>query len=138
MRRQFQLPEDDVTFLENLGLKWETIIDRGMHWIVIYDYPVTSGYNAKKTAVAIKIETGYPRTGLDMAYFFPAISRQDGKPINAVSIQQIDGKHFQRWSRHRTATNPWREGIDDLSTHMSLISFWFEQEFLKRANGITS
>ncbi len=138
MRRQFQLPEDDLVFVESLGLEWDAIIDKGMHWIIIYDYPVPSGYNVSETTVAIKIETGYPRVGLDMAYFYPALSRLDGNAINALCAQQIDGKTFQRWSRHRTPSNPWREGIDDLSTHMSLVSFWFEQEFLKRANGIAA
>jgi hypothetical protein len=73
-----------------------------------------------------------------MAYFFPALSRLDGKAINAISFQPINGKTYQRWSRHRTGQNPWREGIDDLSTHLSLISFWFEQEFIKRPNGIAA
>jgi hypothetical protein len=138
MRRQFQLPEDDIVFLESLGLAWETIVDAGMHWVIIHDYPVHAGYQVTATTVAVKIETGYPRTGLDMAYFHPALTRTDGQPINAICPQMIDGKAYQRWSRHRTAINPWREGIDDLSTHMSLVSFWFEQEFLKRANGIAA
>jgi len=138
MRRQFHLPEEDITFLESLGLHWEAIVDSGMHWVVTYDYPVFPGYNLKKVTVAIKIETGYPRSPLDMAYFFPALHRSDGKAIGELSIQPIDGKQFQRWSRHRTSANPWREGIDDLSTHMALVSFWFEQEFKKQPNGITT
>ena len=138
MRRQFQIPEDDIVYLDNRGLDWETVNDAGMHWVIIYHYPVPLGYTILDTTVAIKIETGYPRTGLDMAYFFPALVRKDGQPINATCQQSIDSKLFQRWSRHRTALNPWREGVDDLSTHMSLVSFWFEQEFLKRANGITT
>ncbi len=138
MRRQFQLPEHDIIFLDGLGLPWEAIIDQGMHWVLIYDYPVHNGYNLKNVSVAIKIETGYPRAALDMAYFFPHLNRLDGKAINATSVQPIDGKQFQRWSRHRTGQNPWREGIDDLSTHLSLITFWFEQEFIKRPNGIAA
>jgi len=138
MRRQFQLPEHDVIFLDGLGLQWETIIDRGMQWVLIHEYPVYNGYNQKKVSVAIKIETGYPRAPIDMAYFFPHLSRLDGKPIKAISIQPIDGKQFQRWSRHRTGQNPWREGIDDLATHLGLVSFWFEQEFIKQPNGIAA
>ncbi|AYL99454.1 E2/UBC family protein [Mucilaginibacter celer] len=132
MRRQFQLPESDAIYLENLGNDWETIIDGGMHWVIIKDHPVPLGYNISNTDIAIKIETGYPRTGLDMAYFYPGLTRLDGKLIGAVCLQPIDGKQFQRWSRHRTATNPWREGVDDLSTHVALISYWFEEEFTKR------
>jgi len=138
MRRQFQLPEEDVIFLDSLALEWETINDQGMQWVVINDYPVAKGYNLDKISVAIKIETGYPRSPLDMAYFFPALQRLDGIAINALSGQAIDGKQFQRWSRHRSGSNPWREGIDDLSTHMSLVRFWFEQEFIKKPNGIAA
>jgi hypothetical protein len=138
MRRQFQLPEEDIIFLDSISAPWEAIVDRRMQWVIVYDYPICSGYNVEKVTVAIKIETGYPRSPLDMAYFFPALLRKDGKAINAVAFQPLDGKQFQRWSRHRTAANPWREGIDDLSTHMGLISFWFEQEFKKQPNGITT
>jgi E2/UBC family protein E len=138
MRREFILPEDDIAFLDGLSLQWETIINQGMHWLLIYRYPVCAGYNMQETCVAIKIETGYPRTPLDMAYFFPSLMRQDGILINATSNQIIDGKTFQRWSRHRTAANPWREGVDDVSTHLCLVDFWFRQEFIKKPHGITT
>jgi len=138
MKMDFQLPEEDVNFLNGLELTWETVNDRGMQWVIIHDYPVAPGYNQNKVSVAIKIETGYPRSPLDMAYLFPDLQRLDGKTINAICGQLIDGVQYQRWSRHRTLQNPWREGVDDLSTHMTLVSFWFEQEFLKRANGITT
>lgn len=138
MRKDFQLPEEDVIFLDRTGLSWETITDNNMQWVIVHNFPVLSGYNHEMVSVAIKIETGYPRTQLDMAYFYPSLQRLDGKTINALCNQVIDGKQFQRWSRHRTAVNPWREGIDDLSTHMALISFWFEQEFIKQPNGITT
>lgn len=138
MKMDFQLPEEDVNFLDGLSLTWETVNDRGMQWVIIHNYPVAPGYNEQKVSVAIKIETGYPRTPLDMAYFYPALQRLDGKTINAICGQSIDGINYQRWSRHRTAQNPWREGVDDLSTHLALVSFWFEQEFIKNANGITT
>jgi hypothetical protein len=137
MKRDFHLPEEDCKFLDGIG-EWETISNSGMQWVIIHDYPVCPGYNIEKVTVAIKIETGYPRTALDMAYFFPALHRKDGKVIRATTSQSIDGKSFQRWSRHRTSQNPWREGIDDLSTHLSLVSFWFELEFKKQPNGITT
>jgi hypothetical protein len=138
MRKNFQLPEVDVAYLDELGLPWETVTDRGMQWVIVNNYPVISGYNQQNVSVAIKIETGYPRAPLDMAYFCPALQRIDGKAINAISSQQIDGKEYQRWSRHRTSLNPWREGIDDLSTHLALVNFWFEQEFIKKPNGIAA
>ncbi len=138
MRKDFHLPENDIDFLKSLGLNWETINEGGMQWVIIHNYPVPFGYNVTETAVGIKIESGYPRAQLDMAYFFPPISRLDGKTINATSFQPINGQVFQRWSRHRTGQNPWREGIDDISTHMAMVSFWFEQEFTKQPNGIAA
>lgn len=138
MRRDFQLPEEDTLFLDNLGLIWEALNDARMQWVIIHNYPVPAGYNVQQVKVAIKMETGYPRTPLDMVYFFPSLNRLDGKRINAVSMQSIGGELFQRWSRHRTPANPWRAGIDDISTHISLISFWFEQEFIKQPNGIAA
>lgn len=135
-RRQFDLLEEDVEFLESLGLLWETLSESTGMWAIIYDYPVCLGYNLQRVIVAIKIEPGYPRTQLDMAYFFPGLSRSDGQPIGATSAQPIDGKSFQRWSRHRTGQNPWREGVDNLGTHMSLVSYWFKQEFEKRPNAV--
>lgn len=136
MRRDFQLPEADVDFLNSLGLPWVTVNDQGMQWVIIHGYSVGSGYNVNKVNVAVKIETGYPRSPLDMAYFYPALARKDGNPIGALAPQNILGLTYQRWSRHRTPVNPWRDGVDDLSTHMSLVSFWFEQEFIKRPNAI--
>lgn len=138
MRREFQLPEDDVLFLDQLEGDWETVNDGGMQWLLLHNFPVPIGYNLQNVRVAIKIEAGYPRTPLDMVYFFPSIARADGKQINAVSSQMIKGEAYQRWSRHRTPANPWREGIDDISTHVALISFWFEQEFLKQPNGLAA
>ncbi|HMX00892.1 MAG TPA: multiubiquitin domain-containing protein [Cyclobacteriaceae bacterium] len=135
-RKQFHLLEEDAEYLDSLGLPWETLSDSTGMWIIVYNYPVCSGYNVETVTVAIKVEPGYPRAQLDMAYFYPALSRKDGQPIGAVSGQQIDGKAFQRWSRHRTGENPWREGIDNLGTHLSLVSFWFKQEFDKRANAV--
>ena len=102
MKRQFQLPESDVVFLDGLGLPWEAVNDAGMQWVIIHNYPVPAGYSVTDASVAIKIESGYPRAQLDMAYFFPALSRSDGKAINAITFQPIDGKLFQRWSRHRS------------------------------------
>ncbi len=138
MRRQFQLPEEDEIFLRSLDLNWELVNDQGMQWVIIKSYPLPSGYTVDLVDVAIKIDTGYPRTPLDMGYYFPALQRKDGKAIGALSPQMIDGKQYQRWSRHRTSVNPWREGVDDLSTHMALVSHWFLQEFTKQPNEHTA
>jgi hypothetical protein len=131
MRRQFAMPENDQAHLDARGLPWETIISNGGRWVLIHTFPVSGGYNHSSVDVAVKIEPGYPDTQLDMVNFYPPLARLDGRPIGALSLQVIDGKGFQRWSRHRTGANPWRPGEDDLSSHLSLIEYWLERELKK-------
>lgn len=131
MRKDFELPEIDTEFLSRSGRRWETIRDAG-EWVIISDYPLPPGYNVANATIALKIDGGYPVTQIDMVYFDPPLGREDGKPIGALSPQPISGKQFQRWSRHRTGENPWRPGVDDISTHLSLVDFWLEREFKLR------
>jgi len=128
MRRQFRLPEADEAYLEALGLPWETGVDGVVQWLLIHDRPVPAGYNHTKALTAIQIPASYPDVQLDMVYFLPALARADGGQINALSSQPIDGKSFQRWSRHRTSENPWRAGEDDLAGHLTLVDHWLLRE----------
>jgi hypothetical protein len=131
LRRQFDLLPEDESFLKEYGLPWETIVD-GSPWVLIHDFPTHEGYNHPRATVAIRLETGYPTSPLDMAYFCPALARMDSKPIGATNAeQQLDGKSYQRWSRHRTAQNPWKAGQDGLGSHVILIEDWLEREFRK-------
>ncbi len=130
MRREFMLPEIDVEFLESLKLDWETISSGG-NWLLIHKVPVPEGYNLAEVTTALMIAPGYPVSQIDMAYFYPHLTRNDGKGIGALASHVIDNKNFQRWSRHRTAENPWRPGLDDVSTHLQLVHYWFERELNK-------
>jgi len=131
LRREFDMLPVDREFLDEYGLPWETIVD-GSQWVLIHDFPVPRGYNQATVTAAIRIETGYPDAELHMVYFFRALARRDGKPIGATEArQQLDGKSYQRWSRHRTATNPWKIGRDHIGTHVILIEDWLDREFEK-------
>jgi Prokaryotic E2 family E len=131
LRRQFDLLPDDQRFLDEYGLSWETIAD-GSLWVLIHDFPTHEGYNHQRVTAAVRIETGYPKTELNMVYIFPALARKDGKTIGATNAkQQLDGKTFQRWSRHRTKENPWKIGRDNLGSHVILIEDWLSREFEK-------
>ena len=132
MRVDFLFPETDQLFLKSLGLPWETIREGNYQWLLIRDYPVPNGYNVAKVCVALMIPPGYPSAQIDMAYFYPHLAKTDGKPIGALAFQIIGGVTYQRWSRHRTGTNPWRPGIDDVSTHLQLVDYWFERELKKQ------
>ncbi|MBS1682158.1 MAG: hypothetical protein JST48_10625 [Bacteroidetes bacterium] len=131
MRRYFNLTESDHDFLESNKFNWETVKEHNMQWLLLHDFPVPDGYNCKSVTVALMIPPGYPVAQIDMAFFHPFLSRLDLAPIGALSFQNIDGRIFQRWSRHRTAQNPWQPGVDDVSTHLELVKYWFEREINK-------
>lgn len=131
-RRMFELPAEDVAFLEEYGCPWESVID-GSHWVLLHEFDTRNpGYNHERVTAAVRIETGYPKAALDMVYFNPGLDRTDGKPINATSATQaICGQTFQRWSRHYTPAHPWVIGENNLGTHILTIEDWLRREFEK-------
>lgn len=132
MRRMFKLPEEDEDFLnEILRLPWETVQEKGVNRLIIHEYPIPAGYNHSKVSLNLRLEGGYPGSQIDMVYFFPALALLDGRPIPALANDPLDGKVWQRWSRHRTAENPWVAGIDSVQSHLILVDGWLEKEVQK-------
>lgn len=128
-RREFGLPSADEEFLVQYGLPWETVIN-GSRWVLIHDFPAPPGYQQEMVSIALRIESGYPVTQLDMVYVHPHLQRRDGKPIPKTNAcQPLESKTWQRWSRHRSAENPWRPGVDGIETHVYLVEDWFSREF---------
>lgn len=130
-RRQFHLPARDEIFLNSLNLRWEAVVDGGVRRVIVHDIPLPIGYTTQTVTMNMRIEAGYPEAQIDMAYFFPPIARADGKQINAICPDIFDGKEWQRWSRHRTAQNPWRPGLDNVGTHYAAIKGWLCAELDK-------
>jgi len=129
-RRQFQLPEADAAGLDDAGFNWETVTVSNNGWLLVHGHRVPSGYNIEATSVAVQIPGGYPTAALDMAFFHPPLSRKDGRGIpNTESTASIDGKNWQRWSRHYTSSNPWIPGEYNVLTHLALVNHWLEREF---------
>ncbi len=127
-RRQFELLEFDREFLDSCGLLWETVIDGNTRWVMLPDYPVIIGYSYTSVSIALELSPSYPDTQIDMVYFNPHLARVDGKAIKQLATRSIDGKIWQRWSRHRTEANPWRRGYDCIETHFLLVDEWLERE----------
>ncbi|TWI06374.1 E2/UBC family protein [Aerolutibacter ruishenii] len=129
LRRDFTLPPADVEFLDAFGRPWETVT-HGNGWVLIHDVPAPRpGYAIESYTMAIRIEPGYPMACLDMVYVYPALVRADGQPINATQVtQDIEGRSYQRWSRHYTAENPWIPGTDGLERHVLSAEQWFARE----------
>jgi hypothetical protein len=130
-RRHFELLPEDQAFLERLDLAWEAVIDNNVKRVVIYGYPLPDGYRADCADLNVRIERSYPDTQIDMVYFYPALEKNEGRAIGAIANDNFDGKVWQRWSRHRTKQSPWRPGIDNLESHLMLVSEWLTREVQK-------
>lgn len=131
MRCEFELMQDDLAYLQALGLPWETVLAGEVRRVLIHGFPIPKGYNIKQASVHVVLPKGYPDTQIDMAYFSPSLSRTDGKTIRQLSTAAFDGNNWQQWSRHRTSASTWRIGEDNLSTHMGLVADWLDQELHK-------
>jgi hypothetical protein len=132
-RRQFELPDFDREHLECLGCVWETIVDGGKRWLLVHRYPIPSGYNVGEANLGLQIEPNYPDVQIDMVYFDPHLARVDGGAIGALTTQPLEGRTWQRWSRHRTSENPWRREEDCVETHLFLVNEWLAREIRKAA-----
>ena len=133
LRREFDLRPDDKECLDEYGVPWETILDYEDRIILIHGFSIKpSGYNHKTVTAAILLDPSYPDTEIDMVYFYPPLARKDGETIYSTEhIETIDGKPFQRWSRHRADDNPWDPEEDNVGTHLSMIEDCLEMEFEK-------
>jgi len=130
LRRDFKLAVEDTEYLDSLKLVWETVRDpNGAFLLIIDGWGLPPGYNVSVAKLALVIPSGYPDTQIDMAYFSPALARLDGKQINNLTSVVWQAGIFQQWSRHRTGANPWRPGIDDISTHLSMVDDFLRREF---------
>lgn len=128
MRREFDLPANDVEYLTSTGLNWETIVDGRAQWLLIHNRPTHIAYEPEVALTALQIVPDYPDGALDMVWFFPSLGQKGGQAIRQLSTQLIDGREFQRWSRHRTPENPWRPGLDDVGAHLILVDHWLARE----------
>ncbi|TAZ86574.1 hypothetical protein ELH72_08635 [Rhizobium ruizarguesonis] len=120
--REFALLEIDESYLESVGLQWETRNSDGHRWLIIRDYPVPDGYAAKSTTLALMVPPTYPQAEIDMFYVRPPLRRSSGIAIPATEASQaIGGLPFQRWSRHRGTIAPWNPQRDSVVTHLVLV-----------------
>jgi Prokaryotic E2 family E len=128
MRRAFQLAEEDLECLAALGVAWEAVAENNAKWLIFPEYQIPEGYNHRKASAALRIPPLYPDEQIDMVYFFPALALTNGKAIKQLTPFPLDGKQYQQWSRHRTAENPWRAGLDNICTHLLQANSWLERE----------
>lgn len=126
-RREFSLLPADVSFLDDSGLRWQTIRD-GNRWLIVENYPLPPGFNVPSCTIAVQIPESYPSAQLDMFFCHPALTANDAVPPQTEHRQAIAGTLFQRWSRHRGAGSAWTPGVDNLESHFTLIEHALSRE----------
>lgn len=120
--RQFRLLPADEIYLDSTFQHWQATLDNGRQWVIVPEYPLPAGYSEAFATLAIEVPTTYPMQQIDMFYVFPAVAVLSGTMILATEHREtIQGKSYQRWSRHRGANSPWRPRIDNIMTHLALV-----------------
>lgn len=107
--------------------------DGNTQWLIFHNWQVPPGYTAETVNIALLIPGNYSDSQIDMVYFKPALARKDGKAINALTSQVIEGGTWQRRSRHRSVTHPWRPVVDDVASHLTLVDEWLWREHFPKA-----
>lgn len=121
-RRAFHLLDVDQLYLDQLDLRWETVINDQRRWLLIHNFPLPKGYQPSNVTLALEVPVGYPASQIDMFYFAPWVSREDGGVIPSIQVRaNIDGLEYQGWSRHRNPSNPWDPATDNVVTHLALV-----------------
>ncbi len=118
LRREFALLPKDEVLLTRMNIGWETALDNGRRWLVLYGYPMPAGLSAAQADIAIEVPASYPGAQLDMFFCRPHLRLVSGAGIAQTEhIEDIFGEAYQRWSRHRA----WDAAHDSLATHLALV-----------------
>jgi len=126
-RRLFRLLDVDERFLNQLGVRWETVIDnsapnQARRWLLIHDYAVPNGFTVERVLLALEIPLTYPGAQIDMFYTNPPLALKTGRPIDRTQVAAtILGAAFNGWSRHRGAGSAWDPQRDNVATHLALV-----------------
>lgn len=126
--RQFELPTEDVEFLNALGLPWDAVKDGNGQGVIIREYPMPAGLAPTSADLLIRVPPHYSVAQLDMMSLSPAVRRTDGRTIDRLTNQPFAGRMWQQWSRHRTGDQKWRAGVDNFSTHLRFVEFALKQD----------
>ncbi len=122
LRSDFQLGEHDSDYLTKRGLTWDTLIHGASRWVILRNFPLPEGYTVSHADIAVQIPATYPMAALDMFYCYPYLQLKSRRTIPQTTARQsIDGKSYQRWSRHRQGETIWNPNTDSLITHIAII-----------------
>ena len=116
-----KLPEPDIAFLEHAGIPHRVFEEGGMLNVELLEFTLPDGLNAGRANVLFRLSPSYPDTPPDMWWVIPHLTPVGGGQIPATEvIETIDGRSWQRWSRHLDPSL-WRSGIDGLESYVRLL-----------------
>lgn len=116
-----KLPESDREYLERAGIAHRVFEEGGMLNVELLEFSVPDGLNARHVNVLFRLSPSYPDTPPDMWWIIPHLTPVGGGAIPATEvIETIDGRSWQRWSRHLDPA-VWRSGIDGLESYVRLL-----------------
>jgi len=118
----FQIFPKDTEYLNHVFGNFRTIIEQNRRWLIVDNYQLPEGYNHQVISIALEIPTAYPQAEIDMFYTYPRIQLSTGAIPSCTEVDQpIEGKPYQRWSRHRSYLSAWNPACDNVITHFALI-----------------
>ncbi len=121
LHRDFALLPVDITYLDGLGLDWETALEGKSRWLVIYKYPLPVGYTLDIVTFALLIPETYPAAQIDMFYVYPEPLLKSGHAIPNTQVRaDFRGLKLIGWSRHRNGASTWNPARDNIVTQMAL------------------
>jgi hypothetical protein len=110
------IPQSDEQYLTEKGFQFEIKQSDKEVLLVLKNWSLPDNYTPTLVDLLIRIVPGYPLAPLDMFWTFPAVKLAGGGwPLNADVHQQLDGRSWQRWSRHYE----WRPGVDNIRTFIT-------------------
>ena len=121
---KYPLPQEDTEFLNENGHTWNQEIEGDKRGLIISNYKLPSGYAPREVTMMLLIPSDYPTAKVDMFYFSPGASREDGVTIGALSEEEHFGRRWQRWSRHYD----WHPGEHNLAYHITYVGNQLKSE----------
>lgn len=122
------LPEQDRDYLTNRAISFLEVAENNNRGVIFINRFLPLGrYSDPMVDVFLPLPSGYPDVPPDMFYVFPwvKLTPENKYPKAADQPFPLNGKSWQRWSRHPEA-NTWRRGIDGIWTAIKRIEHAFE------------
>lgn len=101
-------------------------------WVVIYDFPLPSGYNYSKTDILILLPPNYPLTPPDWFYLDPGLRRRDGKPPHYFHEDIRKAPGIKGWAAGCLHIRSWMIRNDPLDGHSLLTVCQLIEDAFKR------